>query len=154
MNSGTRVGGGGCRWHIKDLEGDNEEHAGVSLGQWRGGWHNRKNLHVIYFYYIHSLVEGGLSCVTYLGSLLCHRIVITYCPHHKTELNAGRYRHGICCPHTSTLFPLLPPYWLLVTNSPPLTHCCKNTPSSSPHTYSNRGWHPSLSCLPLPQRPP
>ena len=141
--------GGGCKRHIKDLEGDDKEHASVSLGQWRGGWHIK-----IYFYYIHSLVEGGLSCVTYVGSLLRHRIVLIYYPHHQTASNAGRYRHGICCPHTSTLLPLLPPYWLLVTNPPPLTHCCKNTSSSSPHTYSNHSWHPSLSRLPLPQHPP
>ncbi len=80
MNSGTRVGGGGCGRHIKDLEGDAKEHAGVSLGQWRGGWNDHKYLHVIYFYYIYSLVEGRLSCVTYAGSLLCHRIVIIYFP--------------------------------------------------------------------------
>jgi hypothetical protein len=152
VNSGTRVGGGGCGRHIKDLEGDDKEHAGVSLGQWRGGWNDHKNL--LYFYYIHSLVEGGLSCVRYVGSLLHHCIVIIYCPHHQTASNAGHYHHRICCPHTSTLHPLLPPYWLLVTNHPPLTHCHKNMPSSSPHTYSNRGWHPSLSRLPLPQRPP
>jgi hypothetical protein len=42
VNSGTRVGRGGCRWHIKYFESDDKEFASVSLGQWSGGLYDHK----------------------------------------------------------------------------------------------------------------
>ncbi len=79
MNSRTRVGGGGSGWHIKDLEGDDEEHASVSLGQWRGGWHNHKKF-IYNLFLLHPQFSGRrtIMCNVCRQSSLpphCHHVL-------------------------------------------------------------------------------